>query len=94
MGPFADRWPEAGLSADPQDFRLGADYDSDTPPRLGAVARGGVAEALGLRPGDRLLAVDGKPVRSGWDFKVLLRAAAGKAVRARRAAALSPGGRF
>ena len=75
-----DRHPDAGLPAHPQDFRLGAEYDGDAPPRLGAVDKGGVADALGLRPGDRPQSVDGQPVKSGWDFKVLLRAAAGKAV--------------
>jgi len=76
-----DRWPDAGLAADAQDFRLGADYDGDTPPRLGAVVKGGLAEALGLRPGDRLMAVDGRPVQSGWAFKLALRAAAGRTVQ-------------
>jgi membrane-associated protease RseP (regulator of RpoE activity) len=75
-----DRWPDAGLSPDPQDFRLGAEYDGDAPPRLGAVDKGGVADALGLKPGDRLLSVDGKPVKCGWDLKALLRAAAGRPV--------------
>jgi PDZ domain-containing protein len=75
-----DRWPDTGLPPDSQDFRLGAEYDGDTPPRLGAVQKGGVADALGLKPGDRLLSVDGKPVKSGWDFKAALRAAAGKPV--------------
>jgi len=76
-----DRWPDAGLPADAQDFRLGADYDGDSPPRLGAVEKGGVADALGLKPGDRVQSVDGKAVKSGWDLKTLLRAASGRTVQ-------------
>jgi putative serine protease PepD len=45
------------------------------------VDKGGVADALGLKPGDRVLSVDGKPVKSGWDLKVALRASAGKPVQ-------------
>jgi membrane-associated protease RseP (regulator of RpoE activity) len=77
-GLTPDRWPDAGLTADPQDFRLGAEYDGDTPPRLGAVAKGGLADSMGLRPGDRLLAVDGRPVQSVWAFKAALRGVAGR----------------
>jgi membrane-associated protease RseP (regulator of RpoE activity) len=73
-----DRWSEGGLPADPQDFRLGADYDGDRPPRLGALARGGLAESLGLRPGDRVLSVDGRALQNAWDLKLALRAAAGR----------------
>jgi hypothetical protein len=76
-----DRWPDAGLPPDAQDFRLGAEYDGDAQHRLGAVDKGGVADALGLKPGDRVLSVDGKPVKSGWDLKVALRAAAGRSVQ-------------
>jgi hypothetical protein len=76
-----DRWPDAGLAADAQDFALGAPYDGDTPPRLGAVEKGSAADALGLRAGDRVLSVDGRPVSSGWELKRLLRGAAGKAAQ-------------
>jgi hypothetical protein len=75
-----DRWPDAGLAADARDLRLGAEYDGDAQFRLGAVDKGGVADTLGLKPGDRVLSVDGKPVKSGWDLKLALRAAAGQAV--------------
>jgi hypothetical protein len=76
-----DRWPDAGLPADAQDFALGAPYDGDTPPRLGAVEKGSPADALGLRAGDRVLSVDGRAVSSGWELKRLLRAAAGRPVQ-------------
>src|SRR5205085_7342726 len=36
--------------------------DSETTTVIGYVAKGGPAEEAGLRPGDRILAVDGKPV--------------------------------
>jgi C-terminal processing protease CtpA/Prc len=45
------------------------------------VDKGGVADALGLKPGDRVLSVDGKPVKSGWNLKTLLRAASGRTVQ-------------
>lgn len=73
-----DHWPDAGLGADAQDFSLGADYDGDAPPRLGAVEKGGLAEALGLRPGDRVVSVEGQAVGSAWELKRLLRGLAGR----------------
>ena len=75
-----DRWPDAGLAADAQDVRLGADYDGDSPPRLGEVPKGSLADALGLRAGDRVVSVDGRPVRDAWALKLALRAAAGRSV--------------
>ena len=37
--------------------------------RVESVEKGGLAERLGLRPGDRLLAVNGEPVRDELDFQ-------------------------
>jgi hypothetical protein len=76
-----DRWPSVGLVPDAQDFQLGAEYDGDQPPRVGTVTKGGVADVLGLRPGDRVLNVEGRPVQDGWGLKLALRAAAGRTVR-------------
>ncbi|HEU4850733.1 MAG TPA: RIP metalloprotease RseP [Telluria sp.] len=45
---------------------------------VGAVPAGGVAEKAGLRSGDVVLAVNGKPVADGIEFIDLVRASAGK----------------
>lgn len=75
-----DRWAEAGLTPHALDVRLGAEYDGDSPPRLGAVAAGGLAATLGLRPGDRVMAIEGQPMATGWALKQALHTAAGKTV--------------
>lgn len=55
------------------------------PAVVGQLAKGGAAEAAGLRAGDRLVAVDGEPVRDWSDVPRLVqsRAAAGQALQIR-----------
>jgi regulator of sigma E protease len=50
-------------------------------PVLGQVVEGGAAQRAGLRPGDLILSVDGKPVADGLAFVELVRAAPGKTLR-------------
>jgi regulator of sigma E protease len=55
-------------------------YRPDLAPVIGKVVSGSVAERAGLREGDRIVAIDGEPVRS-WDAMVaVVRASAGKPV--------------
>jgi regulator of sigma E protease len=49
-------------------------------PVIGRVEPGSAAAAAGLQPGDRLVSVDGKPVRELNDFATVAREAAGKPV--------------
>lgn len=76
-----ERRPELGLSGDPRDFRFGASNYQGTPNVLAAVMKNGFADKLGLRTGDRLVSVNGQALASVWDFKLALRAAAGRSVR-------------
>jgi hypothetical protein len=76
-----DRQITLGLASDPQDFNLGAEYYQSTPSVLAVVAKGGAADKLGFRAGDRLLSANGQPVKSVRDLKLALRANAGKTVR-------------
>lgn len=61
-------------------FRL---YRPEVPPVIGIVAPGSVAERAGLRPGDRVTEVDGKPVGHWGDLVSIVRGAAGREVRLR-----------
>jgi len=55
-------------------------YRPDLAPVIGKVVSGSVAERAGLKEGDRIVAIDGEPVRS-WDAMVaVVRASAGKPV--------------
>lgn len=75
-----DRRNRLGLSNDPQDVQLGADYYQSAPTLLAVVDRGGLAEKLGFRPGDRLISAGGRGLGSVWDFKVVLRQNAGRKI--------------
>ncbi len=44
-----------------------------TPAEVGEVQPGSAAEAAGLRPGDRIVAVDGKPIASFEELQVVVR---------------------
>ncbi|MCL4819322.1 MAG: PDZ domain-containing protein [Vicinamibacteria bacterium] len=73
---FRDALPEdlrARITQDPQDLRLGADSLSVSPLLILDVQKGSLAEDLGLKPGDRLLAVAGTELRSLMDFKRAIR---------------------
>jgi PDZ domain-containing protein len=76
-----DRQVTLGLASDPRDFNLGAEYYQSTPSVLAVVAKGGPADKLGFRAGDRVLSADGQPVKSVRDLKLALRANAGKTIR-------------
>jgi hypothetical protein len=75
-----DRQVRAGLSKDPRDFELGADYYASTPRMLAVVHKKGLANDLGFKPGDVLVSANGRPVATVWDLKVALRASAGRKV--------------
>jgi regulator of sigma E protease len=53
-------------------------YRPDLPPVIGKVVSGSVAERAGLKEGDRIVAIDGKPVRSWEAMVAVVRASAGK----------------
>ena len=75
-----DRQVRAGLSKDPRDFELGADYYASTPRMLAVVNKKGLADDLGFKAGDHLVSAAGKPVTSVWDLKVALRENAGRKI--------------
>lgn len=75
-----DRQVRAGLSKDPRDFELGADYYASTPRMLAVVHKKGLANDLGFKPGDVLVSANGRPVATVWDLKVALRESAGRKV--------------
>jgi regulator of sigma E protease len=52
-------------------------YMPPLPPIVGRLEAGGVAEKSGLKPGERILAVDGQPVERWQDFAQLVRARPG-----------------
>jgi hypothetical protein len=76
----ADRRNRLGLSNDPQDVQLGADYYQSTPTLLAVVDKGGLAEKMGFKAGDRLISAGGRGLNSVWDFKGVLRQNAGKKI--------------
>jgi regulator of sigma E protease len=87
--------------ADAQLFRKVGIMGPWTPPLIGELVAGGAGEKAGLRKGDVVLAVDGKPVVDGQQLRELIRATArgGQAVtgswqlrRRRYARAISPWG--
>jgi hypothetical protein len=75
-----DRQVRAGLSKDPRDFELGADYYASTPRMLAVVNKKGLASDLGFKAGDHLVSAGGRPVGSVWDLKVAMRENAGRKV--------------
>jgi PDZ domain-containing protein len=75
-----DRQVRAGLSKDPRDFELGADYYASTPRMLAVVHKKGLASDLGFKAGDVLVSVNGRPAGSVWDLKVAMRESAGRKV--------------
>src|SRR5207302_1246787 len=53
----------------------------DIAPVIGTVLTGNVAEAAGLRPGDRVVSIDGRPIRVWEDLVATVQARPGKNVR-------------
>jgi hypothetical protein len=76
-----DHKPELGLPADTRDFDFGGKYYQSTPNMLAVVTKGGLAHELGFRVGDRLVSVNGQPVSSIWDLKLVMHANMGKKIR-------------
>ena len=71
--------PRIGLPPDNRDIRLGADYAQSFPTMFAVIDKGGAADSMGFKPGDRVISVDGRPVASIWDFKLALRQSGGRA---------------
>ena len=55
-------------------------YRPKMPPIVGQVSPGSVAGEAGLRPGDRITAIDGKPIDSWSDLVAAVREAPGRAI--------------
>lgn len=70
-----------GLSPETVDFELGTDSLSVDPMQMLVVRKGGVAEAMGIKPGDRIISVAGQTPATLWDFKEAVRANSGKKIR-------------
>lgn len=51
---------------------LAASVDSWSDPVVGAVSPGSPAERGGLEAGDRIVAVDGRPVETWWEFQAMI----------------------
>jgi len=68
-----DRHPLLGLPRDPKDFDFGALAYMSTPQLLATVQKGGMAENMGFKAGDKLISAGGKPVTSLAEFKQMLR---------------------
>jgi hypothetical protein len=73
-----DRQVDAGLSKDPRDFDLGAQYYASTPRMLAVVEKNGLADDLDFKAGDILVSVGGRPASSVWDLKLAMRQNAGR----------------
>jgi len=85
-GPFreelpVEKRPELGLPGDSRDFHLGVSSYQGSPNVLAVVVKGGLADKMGLKSGDRLVSVNGQNVASVWELKLAMRANAGKTVR-------------
>jgi regulator of sigma E protease len=53
-------------------------FQPAVPPVIGDVVRGGVAERAGLRPGDEILAIDARPVKTWEELVTAIRARPGE----------------
>jgi len=70
-----------GFDSDPL-ARLGLRLNRpDVAPIIGTVVKGSVAEAAGLRPRDRVVSIDGRPIRVWEDLVTAVQARPGKNVR-------------
>jgi hypothetical protein len=75
-----DRRAGLGLANDPRDFDLGAECYTSTPDAFAVVRKGGLADAMGFKAGDRLVSVQDQPLKSLWELKLAMRANAGKSI--------------
>jgi hypothetical protein len=62
-----------GLAPDSRDVRLGVDYAQSVPQMFAVIDKGGPADSMGFKPGDRVISADGRPLGSIWDLKLALR---------------------
>ena len=76
-----ERRAELGLPGDKRDFQLGAKTYAGMPNMLALVTKGGLADKMGFKSGDQIIAVNGQAVPSIWDFKMALRQHAGQSVK-------------
>lgn len=79
-GMPSDARARLGLGRDAQDFDLGAQAYEATPQILSVVMKGGLAENMGFKAGDKILTAGGRPIGSVSEFKQILRANAGRKV--------------
>lgn len=61
-------------------FFLFASQAQVAPPVLGTLQPDGVAERAGLRPGDRIVEIDGSPIRGWWELERVVSSNAGQAL--------------
>ncbi|OGA12109.1 MAG: RIP metalloprotease RseP [Betaproteobacteria bacterium RIFCSPLOWO2_12_FULL_65_110] len=75
------RFAADGFEGDPL-ARMGLHiYRPDVEPVIGRIVAGGVAERAGLRSGDRVIAIDGQPVRIWDELVASVRAHPGKPIK-------------
>jgi hypothetical protein len=76
----SDTRARLGLGRDAQDFDLGAQAYDGSPQLLSVVSKDGLADKMGFKTGDKILAAGGRAVSSMSEFKQVLRANAGRKV--------------
>jgi hypothetical protein len=74
----SDERARLGLAKDAAGFDLGVGVLHSDTSRLLLVRKGGLAGKLGFEAGDQIASVDGKAVKSIWEFQQLLLASAGQ----------------
>lgn len=74
----SDTRARLGLGRDAQDFDLGAQAYDGAPQTLSVVMKGGLAEKMGFKTGDKVLSAGGRAIASIADFKQAVRANAGR----------------
>jgi hypothetical protein len=76
----ADERVRLGLAKDAAGFDLGVGVLHSETNKLLLVRKGGLAGKLGFEAGDQIASVDGKAVKSIWEFQQLLLASAGQRI--------------
>ncbi len=72
-----DARSRVGLANDKQDVAIGIDYAHSVPNVVAVIDKGTPADGWGLKPGDRIVSVDGRDA-DVWALKQAVRAAAGR----------------
>jgi hypothetical protein len=72
-----DARSRVGLPNDKQDVAIGIDYAHSVPNVVAVIDKGTPADGWGLKPGDRIVSVDGRDA-DVWALKQALRGAAGR----------------